>query len=340
MSDDKIPVFLISDEKYAPYMCVTIASILENTRRGIHIVVLDGGINDDTKDKISIFSKKYAHLSCIEFLPVDIERFKDFPNLMHFSLNTYFRYLIPELKPGVDKALYIDCDMLLTADVGELYDADLCGKPLAAVPYRDERDDMRALVSARSEPSIKQILGLPDEHLYFNAGLLVIDCKQFRMKGWVDELFALTSKYSSIIRYPDQDILNIISVLNYHVLEDDWNAVVDIDLAYGIKRDEIPKVIHFTGGTNTRPWFSLTCPYRELFDSYARLTPFYDELFKQRVESELMEQKKIISQLVQAEYQRRRGFLYRVWMRLTGRRALNRECYSKWRKILSLLGCK
>ena len=51
-------------------------------------------------------------------------------------------------------------------------------------------------------------------------------------------------------------------------------------------------------------------------------------------------EKKIISQLVQAEYQRRRGFLYRVWMRFTGRRALNRESYSKWGRILSLLGCK
>lgn len=332
-----IPIFLISDEKYAPYMCTTIVSILENTARTCSMYILDGGILPDTRLQIQETAQRYPHLHEIEFIGIDIERFANFPNLMHFSLNTYFRYLIPELKPELQKVLYIDSDMVITADVGELFDTDMQGKPLAAVPYRDERPDLNHFVKAQKDEEIKQILGLPDTHLYFNAGLLMLDCEYFRRHGWVNKLFELTSQLAETIKYPDQDILNIIVCNNYHVLDDTWNAVIDIDKMYGVQHTELPAVLHFTGGSDTRPWMSLTCPYREVFDQYASNTPFADSIFTKRLEFETLAQKKIIAKLIEAEYARKRAPLHRLWMRLTGRRKQNQQEYTQWAKLHRLL---
>lgn len=315
-------------------MCTTIVSILENTSRACSLFILDGGILPDTRHKIQETAQRYAHLHEIEFIGIDIKRFANFPNLMHFSLNTYFRYLIPELKPELRKVLYIDSDMVITADVGKLFDTDMQGAPLAAVPYRDERPDLNHFVRAQKEKHIKNILGLPDSHLYFNAGLLMLDCEYFRQQGWVNKLFELTAEKASTIKYPDQDILNIIVCNNYHVLDDTWNAVIDIDKMYGVRHAELPNVLHFTGGADTRPWMSLTCPYREEFDKYAIKTPFANEIYTQRAEHEICELKSILAKLVHEEYKRRRFPLYRIWMRLSGKRKENQEVYTQWARLL------
>ena len=318
-------------------MCVTIASILENTRELCSIYVLDGGIQPSTQQKIIDFSRQYPHVHEVEFIKIDVSRFAHFPNLMHFSLNTYFRYLIPELKPELDKVIYIDSDMVITADIGELYHTDMHGKPLAAVPYRDERPDLNHYVKAQKEKHIKKILGLPDDHLYFNAGLLVLDCAYFRRNDWVNKLFELTEQNINTIKYPDQDILNMLTSCNYFVLDDKWNAVIDIDKMYGVKHTEVPCILHFTGGSNTRPWLSLTCPYREHFDQFAQKTPFANEIFTKRLEFELLTHKRILALLIETEYKSKRSLFNRIWKRLTGRRKQNQQDYAKWSKLLALL---
>lgn len=320
-------------------MCTTIVSILENTSRACSLFILDGGILPNTRQQIQETAQRYPHLQDIEFIHVDIKRFASFPNLMHFSLNTYFRYLIPELKPELQKALYIDSDMIITADVGKLFDTDMQGKPLAAVPYRDEHPDLNHFVRSQKDESIKQMLELPDTHLYFNAGLLVMDCDYFRQHGWVTRLFELTAEKAAILKYPDQDILNLLTCCNYHVLDDSWNAVIDIDRMYGIQHAELPKVLHFTGGSDTRPWMSLTCPYREEFDKYAIKTPFANKLFTKRLEFETLAQKRILAKLIEAEYARKRSPLHRLWMRLTGRRKQNQQAYAYWARLLNQLHC-
>ena len=321
-------------------MCTTIVSILENTTRTCSLFILDGGILPETRQLIQETAQRYPHLQEIEFISIKVERFSKFPDLMHFSLNMYFRYLIPELKPELDKALYIDSDMVITADVGELFDTDMQGKPLAAVPYRDERADLRPIADQHPECQGRTWMQLPENHLYFNSGLLLLDCDYFRRHSWVTRLFELTAEKAEIIKYPDQDILNLLTCCNYHVLDDTWNTVIDIDKMYNIQHRELPKVLHFTGGSDTRPWMSLTCPYREEFDKYARKTPFASELFTKRLEFEVMEQKKLLAKLIEAEYSRKRAPLHRIWMRLTGRRKQNQQEYSQWVRLIAQLNCK
>jgi len=110
-----IPVFLISDENYAKYTAVTIKSVLSGTKEKIDFYLLDGGISSESKKIISEIVDTAG--SSIEFIPMELSLFKNFPDVAHFSLNMYFRYLIPELKPNLNKALYIDTDMIIGGDI-------------------------------------------------------------------------------------------------------------------------------------------------------------------------------------------------------------------------------
>ena len=164
-----IPIFLISDENYAKYACVTIQSIISGTSERLAFYILDGGISDDSKEKIASIAKKNDNT--IEFIKMNFKPFENFPNLAHFSLNAYFRYLIADLKPEIKKALYIDTDMIICGDIAEIYNTDLNKKGLAAVPYIEEN------LQLKSFEKLKNKLNLSEKHLYFNSGLLLIDCE-------------------------------------------------------------------------------------------------------------------------------------------------------------------
>lgn len=111
-----IPIFLASDEKFVKYMAVTIESIVSGTEEAVEFYVLDGGITKSSKQRITNMLDHSKHK--IEFLNIDMKYFKNFPVKRHFSINTYFRYLIPVLKPEFKKVLYVDTDMIVNGFLG------------------------------------------------------------------------------------------------------------------------------------------------------------------------------------------------------------------------------
>ena len=48
------------------------------------------------------------------------------------NYTTFFRYLIPDLVTS-DRALYLDCNLVVTGDLSELFNMDMEEKPVAAV---------------------------------------------------------------------------------------------------------------------------------------------------------------------------------------------------------------
>ena len=54
----RIPIFLSSDNNYAPFVATTIASICDNTKSFCDFYILDGGIEEENKEKIIQCMKK------------------------------------------------------------------------------------------------------------------------------------------------------------------------------------------------------------------------------------------------------------------------------------------
>src|SRR5574344_2544565 len=122
---NSIPIFLPSDNNYAPFLATTIASICDNTVNFCEIYILDGGITEDNKVRIEKLKEKFKNFS-IEYLKIDIEKIFDgfkIPN--YINVSTYMRLLIPELNKNINKALYIDTDAIALGDISEIYNTDL-----------------------------------------------------------------------------------------------------------------------------------------------------------------------------------------------------------------------
>jgi len=276
MIQNRIPIFLASDEKYVKYMTVAITSILSNTKSYINFYILDGGISDFSKNKIEELKTQFKNFS-IEYLKINIEKFNNFPNIGHFSLNMYFRYLISSLKPEIKKALYIDSDMIINGDIKELFLINLDNKPIAAVPYLHENITYKRTSEYRWTQKVKKKLDLEQSHNYFNSGMLIMDLEFFRKNRIQEKLFELTNQLGDKLECPDQDILNICFENNYKILEDKYNIIVDLTLNLAPKKLKTAFVLHFTG-CRCRPWLKSNCVESEKFWNYANKTPFCNEL--------------------------------------------------------------
>lgn len=166
---------------------------------------------------------------------VAAESFKQFslPS-SHLHYATFFRYCIPELVEE-DRVLYLDCDMIVTKSLSDLFEVDLDGCGLGAVEDR------------------------PTTREGFNAGLLVLDLAWWRNHQTTQALFDLTKEHHQHV-YGDQGILN-------HYFKDAWLRLpLTYNLQVGSDKDQhqygdlawydefqgLPAVIHYT--SHNKPW--------------------------------------------------------------------------------------
>lgn len=275
---EHIPVFLSSDDRYAPFVTTTIISIMSNTKSFVDFYILDGGISKINQIKIKSINQIFPNFS-IEFIKIDTQKeFKGFPTRLHFSIDMYTRYLIPQLKPNLNKVIYSDVDVIFNGDILKLYEENLNGFIIGAVPYTFGylNPDKYEILSYHKR------LKLSNKHEYFESGLLLIDCKKWREEDITFKLLEKTkASKSSVILTPDQDVFNIIFENNYQQLNNKYVVVPNrIKLMmYNEKARasiENPFIYHYAG--SDKPWNNPNIIFGDRFWKYAKLTPFYKYL--------------------------------------------------------------
>ena len=120
--DDVVIVFACS-ENFVPYLSVAVQSIIDNASpsRRYDIVVLTRNISPTSM--ITLTRQVTSPHVGIGFLDVDAALGDiELPHHGHFRPETYFRLLAPQLLPNVDKAIYLDSDLIVCDDVAKLYD--------------------------------------------------------------------------------------------------------------------------------------------------------------------------------------------------------------------------
>ena len=261
-----IPIFLSSDNNYVPYIATTIASICDNTAAFCEFYILDGGIKTDNKTKIKTLMEQYNNFS-IEYINIDTEKyFKNFVTNSYITLPTYYRFIIPQLKLNLERILYLDVDIIVKGDIQELFNTNLDNKVLGAIKdLGDSYYIKRLKFNVEIDPS----------HTYFNAGVLLIDCKKWREQNISEKLFNTEKKYRGKLLCNDQDVLNKVFENNYKMLLEKFNALT-------LKGDTV--IRHYY--SKPKPWeikqdiknSSQLLQDVDLFWYYAQKTPYYEQL--------------------------------------------------------------
>ena len=222
--DDVVIVFACS-ENFVPYLSVAIQSIVDNAspERHYDIVVLTRNISPT--NMITLTRQTKSDNAGIGFLDVDAALGDiELPHHGHFRPETYYRLLAPQLLPNVDKAIYLDSDLIVDDDVAKLFDVDVTGRPLAATRDADTIGQMDGYDTTVG-PYLKNELGMSDPHDYFQAGVLLMNLAELRATVTPEEFLALSTQ--RMWRWLDQDVLNKVVDGNYVRVHMRWNYLMD-----------------------------------------------------------------------------------------------------------------
>lgn len=286
---DVVVIFACS-ENFVPYLSVATQSIVENAcaSRRYDIIVLTRDISPASM--ITLTRQVKSDNVGIGFLDVDAALGDiELPHHGHFRPETYYRLLAPQLLPNVDKAIYLDSDLIVEKDIAELFDVDVTGYPLAATRDADTIGQIEGY-DATVGPYLKNELGMRNPHDYFQAGVLLMNLAELRRTVSPEEFLALSTQ--RMWRWLDQDVLNRVVNGNYVRVHMRWNYLMDwqhlrrthiVSNAPADVRAEYeeaaadPAIIHFAGPDN-RPWLYPDADRADNFWRYAMHSPYLDEI--------------------------------------------------------------
>lgn len=289
-SERNIPIALAANDYFVPYTATLIQSIVDNsnTDKNYDILILTQDIKPESKKRINHIIKGFDNISIRYIDPTRLIEGYDFFVRGHFGLQTYYRLVLPELIPSYDKIVYLDSDMVVNADVAELYDTDVEGYLVGAC-YDPDTSGLYNGYEKEKKPFMDSIMKFEDPYAYFQAGTLVMNLKEFRNTYSMEYIlkFAVSQKWQLL----DQDILNCLCKNRVKYIDMSWNVMVDYA---GIRIKDIislapqwqykmymearkhPKIIHYAGPE--KPWTSPEEDMGEIFWEYAKKTSYYEAM--------------------------------------------------------------
>jgi lipopolysaccharide biosynthesis glycosyltransferase len=186
------------------------------------------------------------------------------------------------------RAIYLDSDLIVEADLGELYDTPLDGMAVGAVIDRHVIEEALKPVAGterhRAELLVylADFLGLETEQQvrdYRQGGVLVMDLDAMRATNFATLMGRVLEQKAHGLRYADQCAINHLLSGRMAVLDPRWNVLAHtlapqasvsilpgFETYVALQRDE-PFIIHFAG---RKPWLSRRIPGAKLWWKYAR----------------------------------------------------------------------
>ena len=265
-----IPIFLSSDDGYAPYLAAALVSLMENASRDYDykIIVMNDGLSQENYTKIKSLQREGFD---IEFAPMRqyleqmTEKESNRLRCDYFTLTIYFRIFIPVMFPQYDKGIYIDSDVVVPGDISELYNINL-GDNLIGACVDQSIQHIPPFVKY-----IDEAVGV-DHTKYINSGILLLNMDALRRVRMDQRFLELLNGYHFDSIAPDQDYINAMCAGKIRFIDNIWDVYPDNQSA----PLETPKLIHYN--LFEKPWCRNPVQYEEYFWHYAEKSGYIDEI--------------------------------------------------------------
>ena len=239
-------VVLAANAAYSEQVLTTIKSIVCHNRF-IKFYVIN---SDFPTEWFVSMQKRLAKLDCqIVNARVSASLVSNFKT--DISYTVFLRYFVADFVEE-DKALYLDCDIVVTRDLSSLFETELGDAPLAAV---------------------KDLGGQVYFHQHiFNAGFLLINNALWKQENIRQRLIELTNEWHDKVPSGDQSILNMLFENRWMELPFAYNCITlhTTFSDYEPEKGLYPPVIHYL--TERKPWKEYTQSiYREVWWFYQGL---------------------------------------------------------------------
>lgn len=299
MANRKRHVVFATDARGVDFFLVALDSLLRHADRTksmtVHVLEVGGEFEETVKKRICAIADG-RDFAAIEFHDVapQYQRYGELIGTRSVWARFFFADFIDD--PGVN-VLYIDTDVLITDDLGELFDLELGNNLFGAVSEVHYVSGEKKWHSAEFMPA--------GAWRYFNAGVMVINLDLYRREKIHEKCFNWYNQHRNIADCFDQDSLNVIGAGRVFYLPPKWNfkdswllrqmqESLNVDYWRGNRPADVysaienPKIIHYVGPC--KPWKPGHRPERHRYHDAMRLigmTPprdpisacFYDILY-------------------------------------------------------------
>jgi lipopolysaccharide biosynthesis glycosyltransferase len=268
-----LQVACASDTRYVHHSAAMLHSLI--TQAGGHVIVhyLHGpDLTGTSADQLEAMIRQ--HDAEIVFHEIAHNRVAHFPDSGRFGPAMWYRALLPELLPAVDRILYLDVDVIVTDEIAPLWQVDLSDAYLAAVT--------NVSVDAYRDHPLQ--LGLRRNE-YFNSGVLMLNLELMRETEFPACLVDCLHDRPEL-PFPDQDALNLAVGHRKVLLHPRWNCMNSLTtyqpiaieiLGESAVREALarPAIRHFEGPDDNKPWHLLhDRTDQRLYQSHRRATPW------------------------------------------------------------------
>lgn len=273
----------IADEAYAQHAAVMLTSLFETNReKSFRVFLMTYTFSEQTKERLCELCTRYkAELSIIEddYQHTGIMLLKSETSTKAWNTIMYLKILIPQYLPeDVNRFLFLDVDMIVNADIQPLY--EVMERTNSYVIYACE--DYKFLKAHKDR------LGLREEDIYVNSGVMMVDLKAWRIMEGERPMIDFLKDYVDVLNN-DQDAFALYFRGKIGLLPtSQWNAttfffeqeprVLDKYLPEVETVRKNPYIIHFC--EPVKPWFrECLHPYRHLYRKFLLKTPWKEYTF-------------------------------------------------------------
>jgi len=226
---EKKAIVLAANYAYVEQVMTTIKSICYHNR-SIRFYLINSDFPNEWLKQLNKRLEKFdSEIINCRVTSEQISRYKT-----DISYTVFLRYFVADFVKE-DKALYLDCDLVVTKNLDDLFATDLQDYPLAAVR------DFGGRVYFGQE--------------IFNAGVLLINNVLWKQEQMTQRLIDLTNEWHDKVNQADQSILNMLFENRWLELDFDYNHIVIHErfANYSFPNgQEYPGIIHYL--SERKPW--------------------------------------------------------------------------------------
>ena len=266
------------NKKYLLYTGVMLYSLCKNNETPIRAFLLHSELEE--ADFICLRKSLEDFQIEIISLQVDSQLFNErLPRNEMWSIETYYRLLLPELLPiEVKRLFYIDVDIIVNQSLEEVYAIEFEGTEIIAT---EDVSTEESMLDKQKEMFASMF---SFGYKYFNAGFMLLNIEEIRKKYDFNTYLQVIEEWNYEMAAPDQDILNYVhwekvGYIDYRKYDMFARIAHNRGMTYEQVKNEVT-VIHYAG---TKPWNADNCHFdiEQLWWDYAKQTPFYLQLLEE-----------------------------------------------------------
>ncbi|MBQ8636211.1 glycosyltransferase family 8 protein [bacterium] len=287
--DKSVNIVFAADDNYSLCTIVALYSLISHTSKenNYDIVIFESGISEENKKIMTDLVLDYKNISLRFFNTKKFFEEYKFFNYSYYTPDTYARLYIPDVMKNHDKAIYLDCDIIVLDDIAKLYDYEFGNNIVAG------NRNYGLIVHYYQKPDIKkyydELYPIKNIENSVNSGVLLMNLEELRKINLAKQGQELLNKYKRLL-CQDEDILNKVCEGRVGFIGSEWNwrFAVPEPLIYDYRLIKFAqewakglysqKIIHYI--CRTKPWDEPNMYYADIWWAWAKKSPVYQILLK------------------------------------------------------------